>query len=64
MQTGSYRIECSTGNMVHEYSVITVCGARGVLEISGETLYKVCDCLITVLYNWNQQKIILKINCN
>ena len=39
-------------------------GASWVLGISGGTLCKVYDSLTTMLYTWNQYKIILTVNCN
>ena len=42
-------IKHSRGNRVSNI-VITVYGARWVLEILGGSLYKVYDCLMTILY--------------
>ena len=39
----------SIGNIVSNY-IVTMYGARGVLEISGCTLCKVYDCLTSTLY--------------
>ena len=40
----------SMGNIVN-IIVVTMYGARWVLELSGETLHKVYDCLTTMLYS-------------
>ena len=67
VQTGGYRIvmdvKSSTGNVVNN-SVITMYCARWVLELSGGPLCKAHDCLTTMLYTWNEYKIIVNINCN
>ena len=44
--------------------VVTRCGARWVLEISGEHFVKHMTVSNTILYTWNQYRIILKVNCN
>ena len=44
--------------------VTTLYVARWVLDLLRGTICKVCDCLITMLYTWNQCKIILSKNCN
>ena len=49
LQSSHGEVKCSIGSTVSNI-VITVDGARGVQEISGEILYKVCDCLTTLLY--------------
>ena len=45
-------VNYSMGNVVDNI-VITLYGARWVLEISGGALCKMCDCLNTMLYTWN-----------
>ena len=56
-------VKYSIANIVNTI-VITMYGARCVVEISGGTFCKVYAGLTTMLYTWHQYKIILKGNCN
>ena len=64
VQIGSCRdVKYSIGNIVNNIT-ITMDGAQWILEISEGTRCKVpvYDSLITMLYAWNQYKIILRVN--
>ena len=50
LQTSHKDVKNSTGNVV-DHIVITMYGARWVLELSGGSLCKLYNCLITMLYN-------------
>ena len=45
-------VKQSSGIIVNNI-VVTLCGARWALEVTGESLYKVDDCLTTMLYACN-----------
>ena len=49
LQNSPRDVKLSTGNVVNNI-VITMCGARWALEISGGTCCEVHDCLTTMLY--------------
>ena len=50
LQKNHRDVKYSIGNIVNTV-VITMCGAKCVLEISGGSLCKVYECLTTILYN-------------
>ena len=63
LQNSPGGVKYSPGNRVSD-TALTVCGARGALEILGRPVCKVCDYLTTMLPTRNSYKLILKINCN
>ena len=61
-QSSHEGVKYSIGNIVNSIRIIKY-GARWVLEISLGTLWKVYDCLTTMLYTRNQYKNNI-VNCN